>query len=65
MIDDWTEEYVKYSSEVLKDKILEEIDSMTMHDFHCLLEEKLKYQAEELDNIVDELVNVIFEERSI
>jgi len=51
-------------NEELKEKIYEEIDSMTMHDFHYLLEEKLKYQAEELDNTVDELINILFEERS-
>ena len=47
----------------MKERILEEINSMTMHDFHYLLEEKLKYQAEELDNTVDELVNILFQER--
>ena len=51
-------------NEELKEKILEEIESMTLHDFHYLLEEKLKYQAEELDRTVDELVNIIFEERA-
>jgi hypothetical protein len=51
-------------NEEIKEKILEEIDSMTMHDFHYLLEEKLKYQAEELDNTVNELVNILFEERA-
>ena len=30
-------------NEELKEKIYEEIYSMTMHDFHYLLEEKLKY----------------------
>ena len=50
-------------NEVMKERILEEINSMTMHDFHYLLEEKLKYQAEELDNTVDELVNILFQER--
>jgi len=50
-------------NEELKEKIYEEIDSMTMNDFHYLLEEKLKYQAEELDNTVDELINILFQER--
>ena len=49
----------------IKEKILEEIDSMTMNDFHYLLEEKLKYQAEELDNTINELVNILFQERCI
>lgn len=49
----------------IKEKILEEIDSMTINDFHYLLEEKLKYQAEELDNTIDELVNILFQERCI
>jgi hypothetical protein len=51
-------------NEEIKEKILEEIDSMTMHDFHYLLEEKLKYQAEELDNTVNELVNILLEARA-
>ena len=51
-------------NEELKEKIVEEIESMTLYDFHYLLEEKLKYQAEELDSTVDELVNIIFEERA-
>jgi len=65
MRDEWTQEYVKYANEVVKEKIYEEIDSMTMHDFYYLLEEKLKYQAEELDIIVDELANILFKERKI
>ena len=49
----------------IKERIMEEIESMTMHDFHYLLEEKLKYQAEELDNTIDELVNILFQERCV
>tara|TARA_R100001510_G_scaffold33130_1_gene29642 strand:- start:423 stop:596 length:174 start_codon:yes stop_codon:yes gene_type:complete len=49
----------------IKERIMEEIESMTMHDFHYLLEEKLKYQAEELDNTIDELVNILFDERCV
>ncbi len=52
-------------NEELKESIMEEILSMTLHDFHYTLEDKkLKYQAEELDIFIDELVNAIFEERA-
>jgi hypothetical protein len=52
-------------NEEIKEKILEEIESMTIHDFHYLLEEKLKYHAEELDNIVDDLLDKLFQERCL
>jgi ribosomal protein L29 len=65
MRDEWTQEYVKYSNEVVKEKILEEINSMTVSDFQDILDnKKLDVQVDELDRIIDELLNVLFEERA-
>jgi hypothetical protein len=69
MRDEWTQEYVKYSNEVLKEKILEEINSMTVSDFQNTLED---YGFDDLNDTLDSalgecmkaLVNAIFEERS-
>jgi|TARA_E500000305_G_scaffold80800_1_gene66553 hypothetical protein len=65
MRDEWTQEYVKYSNEVLKENIIDEIESMTVHDFQDILDnKKLDVQVDELDRIIDELLNVLFEERA-
>jgi len=65
MKDEWTQEYVKYSNEVLKENIIDEIESMTVHDFQNILDnKKLDVQVDELDRIIDELLNVLFEERA-
>jgi len=65
MRDKWTQEYVKYSNEVLKENIIDEIESMTVHDFQNILDnKKLDVQVDELDRIIDELLNVLFEERT-
>mgnify|MGYP001418892198 FL=1 len=65
MRDEWTQEYVKYSNEVLKENIIDEIESMTVHDFQDILDnKKLDVQVDELDRIIDELLNVLFEERT-
>ena len=69
MRDEWTQEYVKYSNEVLKEKILEEINSMTVSDFQNALEDYgFDDLNDTLDNVLGEcmtvLVNAIFEERS-
>jgi len=65
MRDEWTQEYVKYSNEVLKENIIDEIESMTVHDFQNILDnKKLDVQVDELDRIIDELLNVLFEERT-
>jgi|TARA_B100001093_G_scaffold411942_1_gene401501 hypothetical protein len=65
MKDEWTQEYVKYSNEVLKENIIDEIESMTVHDFQNILDnKKLDVQVDELDRIIDELLNVLFEERT-
>ena len=65
MRDEWTQEYVKYSNEVLKENIIDEIESLTVHDFQDILDnKKLDVQVDELDRIIDELLNVLFEERT-
>jgi len=65
MRDEWTQEYVKYSNEVLKENIIDEIESLTVHDFQDILDnKKLDVQVDELDRIIDELLNVLFEERA-
>ena len=65
MRDEWTQEYVKYSNEVLKENIIDEIESMTVHDFQDILDnKKLDVQVDELDRIIDELLNILFEERT-
>jgi len=52
-------------NEVLKEDILDEIESMTVHDFQDTLDnKKLDVQVDELDRVIDELVNKLFEERS-
>jgi hypothetical protein len=54
---------IKSLNEVLKDDILDEIESMTVHDFQNLIE---KYDLEEhiIDGMVFDLVHAIFEERT-
>jgi hypothetical protein len=52
-------------NEELKESIMEEIESMTVHDFQNILDnKKLDVQVDELDRIIDELLNVLFEERT-
>ncbi len=63
MRDEWTQEYVKYSNEVLKENIIDEIESMTVHDFQNLVE-KYDLEAHIIDGMVFDLVHAIFEERS-
>jgi len=56
---------IKSLNEVLKEDILDEIESMTVHDFQDTLDnKKLDVQVDELDRVIDELVNKLFEERS-
>jgi len=56
---------IKSLNEVLKEDIIDEIESMTVHDFQDILEnKKLDVQVDELDRIIDELLNVLFEERT-
>ena len=65
MRDEWTQEYVKYSNEVLKEKILDEIESMTLHDFQSLLD---KHDYGELNDHIDvgiqDMIEILFEERA-
>lgn len=63
MRDEWTQEYVKYSNEVLKENIIDEIESMTVHDFQNLVE-KYDLEAHIIDGMVLDLVHAIFEERT-
>ena len=56
---------IKSLNEVLKEDIIDEIESMTVHDFQNTLDnKKLDVQVDELDRIIDELLNVLFEERT-
>ncbi len=56
---------IKSLNEVLKEDIIDEIESMTVHDFQNILDnKKLDVQVDELDRIIDELLNVLFEERA-
>ena len=56
---------IKSLNEVLKEDIIDEIESMTVHDFQDILEnKKLDVQVDELDRIIDELLNILFEERA-
>jgi len=56
---------IKSLNEVLKEDIIDEIESMTVHDFQNILDnKKLDVQVDELDRIIDELLNVLFEERT-
>jgi len=56
---------IKSLNEVLKEDIMDEIESMTVHDFQDILDnKKLDVQVDELDRVIDELVNKLFEERS-
>jgi len=56
---------IKSLNEVLKENIIDEIESMTVHDFQNILDnKKLDVQVDELDRIIDELLNVLFEERT-
>ena len=56
---------IKSLNEVLKEDIIDEIESMTVHEFQDILEnKKLDVQVDELDRIIDELLNVLFEERT-
>tara|TARA_Y200000002_G_C22648097_1_gene650053 strand:- start:199 stop:381 length:183 start_codon:yes stop_codon:yes gene_type:complete len=56
---------IKSLNEVLKEDIIDEIESMTVHDFQDILEnKKLDVQVDELDRIIDELLNILFEERT-
>ena len=49
----------------IKEDIIDEIESMTVHDFQNILDnKKLDVQVDELDRIIDELLNVLFEERT-
>ena len=65
MRDEWTQEYVKYSNEVVKEKILEEIESMTLQDFQSLLD---KHDYGELNDHIDvgiqDMIEILFEERA-
>ena len=56
---------IKSLNEILKEDIIDEIESMTVHDFQNILDnKKLDVQVDELDRIIDELLNVLFEERT-
>ena len=56
---------IKSLNEVLKEDIIDEIESMTVHDFQNISDnKKLDVQVDELDRIIDELLNVLFEERA-
>ena len=56
---------IKSLNEILKEDIIDEIESMTVHDFQNTLDnKKLDVQVDELDRIIDELLNVLFEERT-
>tara|TARA_R100000988_G_C3973196_1_gene152595 strand:+ start:688 stop:864 length:177 start_codon:yes stop_codon:yes gene_type:complete len=49
----------------IKEDIIEEVEAMTVHDFQDILDnKKLDVQVDELDRVIDELVNKLFEERS-
>ena len=56
---------IKSLNEILKEDIIDEIESMTVHDFQNILDnKKLDVQVDELDRIIDELLNKILEERA-
>jgi|13_taG_2_1085334.scaffolds.fasta_scaffold10595_6 hypothetical protein len=65
MRDEWTQEYVKYSNEVVQEKILDEIESMTLQDFQSLLD---KHDYGELNDHIDvgiqDMIQILFEERA-
>ena len=54
---------IKSLNEVLKEDILDEIESMTVHDFQSLVE-KYDLEAHIIDGMVFDLVHAIFEERT-
>jgi len=65
MRDEWTQEYVKYSNKVVQEKILDEIESMTLQDFQSLLD---KHDYGELNDHIDvgiqDMIQILFEERA-
>ena len=54
---------IKSLNEVLKEDIIDEIESMTVHDFQNLVE-KYDLEAHIIDGMVFDLVHAIFEERT-
>ena len=54
---------IKSLNEVLKEDILDEIESMTVHDFQNLVE-KYDLEAHIIDGMVFDLVHAMFEERT-
>ena len=65
MRDEWTKEYIKYSNEIVKDKIMEEIESMTVQHFQSLLD---KHNFDELNDHIDvgiqDMIEILFEEKA-